>query len=596
VLRKRRVQLLLVTAAGLAAYANTLGVPFTFDDERCIVANPVLRSLDYFAHPDRAKAIGASLGCAFESRIVGNFTFALNYRAGGLEPAGYHAVNLAIHLGSAALVYLLVVLALRAPFFERRGAGEDAGAPLPFLAALLFVVHPLQTGAVTYVTQRFTSLATFLYLLAAVLYLAFRLRGGGAARAAAYAGALAAALLATFTKEISLTLPFALALFEVALFAGPATRRLAAVAPFFGTLLVFAARSGLLAPGATVASVDEGVLAAGQSPLTRGEYVVTQLRVVVTYLRLFVLPVGQNVDHDYPAYRSLASPAVLLSLALLLALLALALVLWVRSSRRDGTTAPELRLAGVGVLWFFGTLTVESAAVPLTDLIFEHRMYLPMVGLCIAAASAVVALRARLLAARPRAAAAVLPAFGGVVVLLAIATLARNHVWGDELRLWEDAARKSPSKVRPRMQLAALYSERGRSQEALREVRAAIALQPGYAEAYNSLGVVLRRGGQIEEAMDAYAAALRLRPGFAEARHNLALLLAAQGRLAEATRELEEAVRTKPEYAEAHNALGVLYAQQGRIADAVLEWQATLALNPAHGKARANLNRALGGM
>jgi Flp pilus assembly protein TadD len=332
---------------------------------------------------------------------------------------------------------------------------------------------------------------------------------------------------------------------------------------------------------------------AGGWTLSRWEYVVTQLRVVATYLRLWIAPAGQNVDPDVVPSRSLLEPAVVLSAALLVALLAAAVVLYRRAARPD--FAPELRLAGVGILWFFGTLTVESA-FPLADALVEHRVYLPSAGLSIAVAALAVTLRDRLRATRPAWGDAVLPVLAAAIGLLGVATFARNAVWRDELVLWEDAARKSPAKLRPRLQLAALYLQRGRAEDALREARNAVTLEPASAEAWNSLGVVLRRQGRIDEAMASYAAAVRLKPTFAEARYNAALVLVAQGRTDDGVRELEEAVRARPDYAEAHNALGALYAQQGRMPEAIREWETTLRLNPANAKARANLQRALGGM
>jgi Flp pilus assembly protein TadD len=500
----------------------------------------------------------------------------------------------AVHLANALLVYLLVSLAFRSPPFAdgraRPGGREQAGPLVALFAALLFACHPLQTQAVTYVTQRFASLATLFYLLASALYAACRLSGSGARSALLQAGAIASAALAMIAKEISFTLPFALALIEVVLFRGERRRRLLRLLPFFLMLLIPLALHGVFAHGG-LAEADASLRAAGRSPLTRWEYLLTQLRVVVTYLRLFVLPVGQNVDWDYPEYRSLLDPPVLLSLVFLLAILAGAAILLLRSRRPDGP--PELALASLGLFWFLGTLAVESGAVPLTDVIFEHRMYLPSVGLCIAASALAFHGRALLGRTAPAAARLVVPALSALVLALGAATYARNDLWTDEVRLWQDAAAKSPLKVRPHLELGALHAARGRLADASREIETAIALAPGSAEAHNSLGVIRKREGRLAEAMESYLTALRLQPDFAEARANVGLLHAAQGRLEDAVGDFEEAVRMKPDYAEGHNGLGVLYAQQGRLDDAVREWRTALTINPAHARARANLERAL---
>jgi tetratricopeptide (TPR) repeat protein len=524
---------------------------------------------------------------------MGHLTFAVNYRLGGLEVLGYHLFNVAVHLANALLVYLLVTLAFRAPALKDPDGDGRRGLPAPLVAlftALLFACHPLQTQAVTYVVQRFASLAAFFYLLAAQLYLRSRLPGSAPGRAASYAGALGATVLAMLTKENALTLPFALALLEVVLMRGPWTRRLLRLAPFSLALLILPALLGAFSARGCIAEVDASLESA--SPLGRREYLLTELPVVATYLRLFLLPVGQSVDHDFPVYRSLLDGPVLLSAFLVLGLAATAVALLVRARRPGPGTRPELALVSLGVLWFFLTLSVESGLVPLADVIFEHRAYLPSVGLCLSAVTLAFLARRGLERARPAAARLVVPALSATVLALGAATVARNRVWGDEIRLWEDAARKGPGKVRPHMHLGALYAADGRLDLAGREIETAISLRPDYADAYNSLGVILRRQGLAAAALESYRAALRLRPDFAEARHNVALLYAAQGLLDDAVREMEEAVRARPGYAEGHNALGVIYARQGRLGDAAREFARALEVDPGNAMARANLAQA----
>ncbi|HZY04315.1 MAG TPA: tetratricopeptide repeat protein [Anaeromyxobacteraceae bacterium] len=585
-----RFHVAIVAAAVVAAYAAGLRAPFTFDDQRCIVRSPIDHGFYYLASPSQAASLPPDLQCAFPGRYVGHLTLAVNYRLGVLDPLGYHLFNVAVHLGSALLLYLLVTLAFRAPALL--GIGERRlPAPLVALfAALLFACHPLQTQAVTYVVQRFASLAALFYLLAAVLYLRFRLPGPAVGRGAAYAGALGATALAMFTKENALTLPLALALLEATLLRGSWTRRLLGLAPFLLVCLVIPWRMGVFESAGSLATVDAAIGSA--SPVGRREYLLTQFPVVATYLRLFLLPVGQSVDHDFPIYRSLLDGPVLLALLLHLFLAGGSVVLLWRARRPGPGSRPELCLVSLGVLWFFLTLSVESSLVPLADVIFEHRAYLPSAGLCLAASTLSFLARRGLEGTRPAAARLVVPALSAVVLVLGAATVARNRVWSDEIRLWEDAARKGPGKVRPHLHLGALYAASGQLDRAAREIETAISLRPDSPEAYNSLGVILRRQGRVDAAMESYRSALRLRPDFAEARHNAALLYAAQGLLGDAIREMEEAVRSRPDYAEGHNALGVLYARQGRLAEAAREFSRTLEIDPGNAKARANLAQA----
>lgn len=574
-----------MAVAAALPYARTFDVPFTFDDVPCIVRNPAFRTLAADAPP---KPIAPP--CAPPSRALGEWTLAANHRLGGIDPAGYHTVNLAIHVGSALLVLALAWLLLRAPGL---GAGERGGRLLPVLAALLFAVHPVQTQAVTYVVQRFASLATMLYLLAVVLYLAHRLGQSGPARWAAYGGALAATVAAMFTKEIAFTIPLALVLCEAVAFRGAWGRRAAGLAPFLAALGIIPAvllGAGTLSRGA--AAIDSALRGmASNATMTRWEYLVTQLRVTASYLRLLVLPVGQSLDHEVPLRHSLLDPAVLASLALIAGLVGLAAWVLVRP-RREGDAAPaEAKVAALGILWFFLTLSVESSFVPLPDLLVEHRLYLPSVGAALAAAALASLLVRRLSPRWPAGSRWLLPALAVPVVALAAATAARNEVWRDPVRLWEDVASKSPTRARARLELGRLHLEAGRLAEAEAALREAIRLDPGDPAPWSTLGVVQRRAGRPAEALESYRRALALGPDRADVHYNLGLLLAAERRLDEAIGALGEASRLRPESAEMRNALGAALAQAGRLDEAEAAFREALRLDPGYAGARRNLER-----
>ncbi len=303
-----------VVLLGLAAYANAYRGAFVFDDVRLIRDNPAIRDL---------AALASWAGyLEFQHRWVAYLTFALNYRAGGVSPVGYHAVNVAVHLANALLVHALVVLAFRTPRLVRSALAPHARA-VAFVAAALFVAHPLQTQAVTYIIQRMTSLTALFYLAAVVLYLRWRLAGTAGsrgARAAGFGSVLVAILLAMATKEIAFTLPFAILLVELSLLE-PTRRDLAALVPILATAAIVPA-AWLASPQASLASALAAADAVTrvQTEVGRLDYLATQLAVVVTYLFLLLFPVGQSLDHDYPIHRSFVAPEVLSALAVLLAL------------------------------------------------------------------------------------------------------------------------------------------------------------------------------------------------------------------------------------------------------------------------------------
>ncbi|QEM66786.1 tetratricopeptide repeat protein [Geobacter sp. FeAm09] len=515
---------ILVTLAVLV-YANTFQVPFVLDDSENIVENPVIRSLGNFL----ANGSGYE---NFPNRFIAIFTFALNYYFGGLNVAGYHVVNLAIHVINALLVYGLAALTLRTPFFrERPGAHGQTIRLLPLCAALLFVCHPMQTQAVTYIYQRVASLTTLFYLAALLLHIRWRMAQAEGAPfrsrrvAPFYLLSLLAAVLAMKTKEIAFTLPLAVLLYEFCFFGRPGRRLLLLLAPMFMTMLIipatmidFGALTG--APGSVINDATSF-----KWPFSRWAYLCTQFSVIVTYLRLFLLPVNQNLDHDYPISHSLLEPRAFLSLALLFALLALAGWLYRRSAKAgaDGATALS-RLAAFGILWFFITLAVESSLIPIADVIFEHRVYLPSAGLFVAVAALLFARAERLRPRLPHAGGALLAVLAVTVATFSVATFRRNIVWQDTERLWTDTKSKSPNKPRIYANLGMYYTSVERYDEAIRAYETVNRLYPWNPDVHFNLAQLYGAQGRTREAAREYGIALSLDPQHAKAREALKLL------------------------------------------------------------------------
>src|SRR6266567_3390765 len=330
----------------LAAYSNSFGGSFQLDDLSSIVDDPVIKDLRHFLP-------GGEGYLQRPNRSVAYLTFAMNYWVGGLAPAGYHVVNLCVHLLNALLVYALVALCFRTPRLRDSGLSLHA-REIAAVAAVLFATHPLQTQAVTYVVQRITSLATTFCLLALVQYLRWRMAPADSARRvariASYALLLLTTVLAMRTKEIAFTFPLVIALFELCLLDGPWTTRLAALAPLVACMgIIPITMLAMRGAGADFGDVQR--LTRVQSSVGRIDYLATEFPVIVTYLRLLILPLGQNVDHDSPLYHSLLAPAVAASALLLALLVALAIHLFVRTRARPRPLDPAVRLIALGIAW-----------------------------------------------------------------------------------------------------------------------------------------------------------------------------------------------------------------------------------------------------
>lgn len=415
-MKKIIYHLSLIAVASVVSYSNTFNVPFQFDDMINITENPVIQNLDNFV--SKAKGYGYN-----PRRFVGYFSFAVNYHVSGLEVSDYHAVNLAVHIINAVLVYSLILLIFRTPcsaqnseYGERKAGGEmedncpaflllDHNSNVPsliaLLSALLFVVHPLQTQAVTYIVQRFTSLAATFYLLSVVMYIKGRLSRRQTSGLARYILSLLFAILAMKTKEIAFTLPLVILMFELIFFRSSLKKKLLLLLPVLLTLVIIPVTiMGIDRPLGEILS-DLSDKTRVQTDISRWNYLLTETRVVTTYIRLLFLPINQNLDYDYPISRSLLAPPVFFSFLFLVAIFGIAVCLLYMTrgagsvgqeaendslaslqacrkpgefSKEDRRKAERLgegdgfnyslftihsRLVAFGILWFFITLSVE---------------------------------------------------------------------------------------------------------------------------------------------------------------------------------------------------------------------------------------------
>ena len=567
------VVIFLISITTLIIYSNTFTSPFHFDDIPNIVDDNKIRDLSNFLD-------------FTGTRYIGDLTFALNYHLGRLNVFGYHLVNTAIHILNGILVWWLVVLTLRVPMIERFGLDANIKGFIAMASSMIFTVHPIQTQAVTYIVQRYTSLAAFFYLLSIVLFVRWRLSSSGGTRVFFYLFSILSAVLAMKTKEISFTLPFVILLCEYSFFRE--RRKIPYhLIPILLTLVIIPVT--LIGLDKPIGDMLGELRAVSQETekISRGDYLLTQFRVIVTYIRLLFLPVNQNLDYDYPIYYSLFTPGVFLSFLFLLSVSCLAIWFIVRS-RRYGNA--YLLLSSFGILWFIITLSVESSLIPIKDVIFEHRLYLPGVGLAMAFSSAVawgIEYTRKRLSLN----------FSSILVIiliililpLSVAAYHRNQVWKDEVALWTDVVKKSPDKARGYDNLGVAYYQQGQINEAIKEYKTAIRLDPNSHDAHYDLAVAYNKQGRLDDAVEEFNAALRLKPNIAEIHYNLGLVYSRHGRIDEAIKAYTEALRLKPDHAGIHHDLGVAHARQGRIREAIGEFKTAVRLKPDFAEARNNL-------
>ncbi|RPJ11873.1 MAG: hypothetical protein EHM36_00620 [Deltaproteobacteria bacterium] len=355
----------LIAGVALAVYSNTFSVPFQFDDRPNIIQNPniQIKALSW----DRIEKL-IYYTYRESIRVFSYFTLALNYYFGEFDVFGYHFVNLLIHVMTGILLYGFLTLTLHLPSLKEEYGAVSYKAAL--FTSLIFIAHPVQTQSVTYIVQRMASLAGLFYLLGFFLYVKGR-SAQGMVRAFCFGGAVLSYLLGVFSKENVVILPFFIALYEFYFFRrfdlSPKGKRILLI--LAGSLLVLGA-FGLLIWGKRYYEVIVEGYKIRDFNLT--ERVLTQFRVVLYYLTLLAYPHPSRLilDYDFPISKTILDPpTTLLSILIVLGLIGYSF--WAAKKR------PVLSFF---VLWYFGNLVIESSIFPL-EMVYEHRLYLPCIGL-----------------------------------------------------------------------------------------------------------------------------------------------------------------------------------------------------------------------
>jgi tetratricopeptide (TPR) repeat protein len=580
------IHIVVIILLGIAVYSNTFESPFVLDDVVNIVDNPIIKDLGYFSQPSSARGFtGHAEYPALVKRYISHLSFALNYRFHGLEITGFHITNLVIHLINGLLLYLLVVVTFRTPRMRDSGLVHYRNH-IALMSALLFVCHPVQTQAVTYISQRFASMTAMFYIGSVVAWAASGLSGKTTSRIALYVISILSAVLAMKTKEIAFTLPMAIVMYEF-MFFERGKRRIVMLVPLLLTMLIIPLV--LMDTGASLGAMMDSVSEAARAPgseLSRSQYLLTQFTVIPRYVYLIFFPINQNLDYDWPVYDSFLEPGVFLSFMFLVSLLGLGVYMLRRSYGGGGR--PAARLAAFGVFWFFLALSVESSVIPIMNVIFEHRVYLPGAGAFVALSVGAFSVLGRLRDRKARTTCVALLLTS--VFVLSAAAFARNDVWKTEIAIWEDTVGKSPGKARPHNNLGFAYWSTGLHEMAKEQYVIAIGIKPDYADAHNNLGIIYKQEGLLDKAMEQYMIAMKVDPDYANSHNNIANVYYRKGMFDKSIKHYRIALSLKPNYVKAHFNLGLIFIEKGQYENARREFRAALRKKPDYKKARKFLD------
>jgi tetratricopeptide (TPR) repeat protein len=624
--------MLILVTAGVAVYANSLHGPFILDDLSSIVENPTIRHL-----PGSGQKPFGVRGETVAGRPLLNLSFAANYALGS-DLRGFHLTNLAIHILAALTLYgvLRRTFALagggiwtaagraNVAVGTAKGGSKPAGQldpasasaihcpPATFFAfaiALLWLLHPLQTESVTYVVQRAESLSGLFYLL--TIYCVIRgaelaeISGWGSQIQAPrpafsrlprfltphpfawYLAAVGACFLGVATKEVLVTAPLVVLLYDRTFLAGSFARAWRCRRGLYIGL----AASWVLLAALMISTHGRGSTVGFGSGVTTWDYAVTQCAAIARYIRLSLCPTSLCVD--YGVWVAKSASEILPGAILLVVLVAM-------------TSWALVRRPGVGFLgaFFLATLAPTSSFIPVgTQTMAEHRMYLSLAALIATVVISGDLLLCRLLwqvkmpesrrvACHQVVAVALVAA---AALALGVRTRLRNDDYRTELSIWGEAVRCWPQNDRAHNNLGKALTACGNGDEATVQYRMALAINPQNVEAHNNLGNALAGRGQLDEAISHYRKALQIDPEYTKAEDNFGNALLSRGQVEDAVALYQKALQHDPDNAEAHNNLGNALVRRGQVVDAIAQFQQAIQLNPDLAKAHNNLGNALAG-
>lgn len=548
--RKHFFAIIIVVVLGFTVYANSLGNAFLWDDINLVEKNVYLRSWRYLPRVFSGN-IGAGAGIPYPFyRPLQIITYMLDYSLWGLNPLGYHFSNIIYHILAALCFYWLVLILFR-------------DSLLSLLTALLFVVNPVLTEAVTYISGRAYPLALIFVSLTFICYLKFLQQR----KIFIFLLLVFSYLLALFSQEASLVLPGLLLVYHLVF------RKRINFAAFFTVLsvalLYIAARLTSLV-GFLPRPPDGGIL-----------FSIDALRkipgffsAIANYLKLLMFPVGLHMEYGEKLFR-FTDPAVITGVVIFFFLL------WLTFTNRR--RQPIFFLA---CYWFFITLLPACNLYPLSAYMAERWLYLPAAGFSLALAGMLAAFWKNKQTARITVLAALTLAAG-----YSYLTIRQNTYWREPLSFFQRTLRYAPDSLRVLDNLGAVYLDRGDYDKAISCFNRALEIDPDYAWAYYNRGNVHNSLGEFDRAISDFTRAVEINQDYFLAYSNRGIIYSRQGKYNLAIVDFNRALKINPHFAYGYNNWAVVYMDKGEYTEAISYLNRALAIDPDY--AQAYNNRAI---
>jgi protein O-mannosyl-transferase len=555
--------LLLPFFISIIVYLNCLQNSFVYDDDSTIINNyfvrhwsnlPALFTSKYFA-----------LSAELTYRPVVTLSYFIDYTFWHLNPLGYHLTNILLHAINSILVFIFAF-----QVFKNRTPA--------LISAVFFSSYPLFSEVVNAVGFREDLLAFMFLTLAFICYL----KANQQRYILYYPISLFCYFLGLFSKEMAITLPILIVLYDVVFKGYPymKSKCLYYLGYFFVATFYILNRFFFLHNPLE-----------SQIPYPQGSFFVnflTMSHVLAGYMKLLFLPFNLNVDYVVPFSTSLAKVSSWLTVLLFIAVATISYRLRF-----------QYRHMYFFVLWFFITLIPVMNIVPLGNIMAERYLYIPGAGFCMIIANIVSKIPVRKWDSE-RFSSSSVPFFDRMILVFifilffifsgnAYLTFKRNNDWKDGLWLWSKTTLTSPNSFRAHINLGNAYEKKGLNTAAFEEYQKALSIDPNDADIYNNLGIYYNKMDLFDDAIRHFIRCLNINPKHSRAYNNLGVVFTKQRHLDDAIQVFREAISINPLYPDAHNNLGIAYYRKGMMDEAEREFKLAISVEPYHAEAHNDL-------
>jgi len=570
-----RKQVILLILVCVVLFANTLGNSFIWDDKDVIIENrfikdpgyiPFLFSPGYWQQTDTETS--------GQYRPIRSLSLVLDYSLWKLNPAGFHFTNLLLHIFNVILVYFLVYALMNVK------KGVLGYLSIPFLTALFFAAHPIHVESITWIKNR-QDLLSSLFFLSSLLLFIRSTKKKVKFNKTPYLTSLFCFVLALFSKEMAIALPFVLVVYVLCFILKAKMKELTvSTLPFFAIAVFYLVFKRFII-GALV-SIEH------VHSISLYSNILIVFKTIGYYLRLLIFPFNLTAERMFVVPASFFRPAVIIP-AILLLLCSFAIIKIFRYSK----------LLAFGVLWIFITLMPVSNIVFLARRpIAEQRLYIPSLGFCLIISILINTLSSvKLKSISPK-------ILKDTTILLSIfiligystITIRRNLDWKDSFTFWKKTLQSSPHSPRAHNNLGTEYSAIGKYDEAIKLYNKALALHPEHANAYYNLGSIYKNTGRQSKAIDFYKKTIELNPSYMAAYKKLSEVYTDLGKDELAIELCRRAMRINPRYADLCYNLGNAYINKGEYKEAIKWYEEVVKIDHRYADAYNNLGNAYSDM